>query len=365
MSEVAITKCQSYDLGAIGKALREIVSNSSFPDCEGKTILVKPNILSDARPEEGITTHPLVVEAVINLLKEKGAKKIYCGDSPGLQGPSFKGRNCGIYDVCMRTGAEWCDFTLSPNRKRIGGHWLPICSALDGIDFSISVCKAKTHQLMYMTGAVKNCFGLIPSLGKSPCHVKAPSREAFASLLCAIFEEAKCAYAISDAIIGMEGAGPANGTLRNIGLLLGSDNAFDLDASLSVIMGYSPESIPVLKRGKELGKTDLEPMYTLLDAKGLVIPDFKRIDIEKSKGFFKSLVLPFLFRPFERMKAKRRPTPKFLSEKCILCLRCVEICPAKALAKKDGRIALDASLCVRCYCCHEMCPKGAIEITAN
>ena len=56
-----------------------------------------------------------------------------------------------------------------------------------------------------------------------------------------------------------------------------------------------------------------------------------------------------------------------MDEKCIRCLRCANICPAKALTLKeetDGtkHIVCDYSRCIRCYCCHEMCPVDAITV---
>ena len=47
---------------------------------------------------------------------------------------------------------------------------------------------------------------------------------------------------------------------------------------------------------------------------------------------------------------------------CIRCAKCVNVCPAKALEMKGGRIHISRRKCIRCYCCHEMCPFDAIKI---
>ncbi|MGN0906051.1 MAG: DUF362 domain-containing protein, partial [Bullifex sp.] len=73
MSKVAIAKCGQYDGEKVYEALRLIASSSDFPAVEGKRVLLKPNVLSDSRPELGITTNPVVVEELIRLVKEKGA----------------------------------------------------------------------------------------------------------------------------------------------------------------------------------------------------------------------------------------------------------------------------------------------------
>ena len=59
------------------KALRA----SPLPEMRGKRILIKPNAARLARPGQGITTHPLVVKAIIDHLKEIGVKEMAIGES--------------------------------------------------------------------------------------------------------------------------------------------------------------------------------------------------------------------------------------------------------------------------------------------
>ena len=358
MNRVAIARCENYEEDSVASALKDVLDASAFPDCRGKTILVKPNILSDSRPEAGITTHPSVVEALIRECFRRGAAKVYAGDSPGLHTPVFKGRNCGIAGVCERTGAIWVDFTQDTRTYRLeGGIKVQLPAILDEVDFTISAAKFKTHQLMYTTGAVKNMFGLMPGLTKSPTHLRYPSRSAFASFINRLFKVSKVEYAILDAVIGMEGPGPANGTLRYVGYLIGGRNAYLVDTAEAVIMGYAPKDIPILQSAG----TTLKPQYSILHAEDLVIKDFRKIEVEKPKGLFSSLVLPFLTRSHDRKETKKRPAPQFEADKCIHCLRCVQICPAKALVH-DGDIRIDTAVCIRCYCCAEMCPADAIKV---
>ncbi len=79
---VAITECRTYDFSSVSSAIEKIIANSDFPDVDGKTVLLKPNILSDAKPEDGITTNPVIVEAMIQILKSRNASRIIVGDSP-------------------------------------------------------------------------------------------------------------------------------------------------------------------------------------------------------------------------------------------------------------------------------------------
>ncbi|MDR3166710.1 MAG: DUF362 domain-containing protein, partial [Treponema sp.] len=140
------------------------------PEVGGKTVLLKPNIVMDASPEKAVTTHPAFLEAVIRLVWEGGASRILVGDSPGLQGPNFSGKVSGLGDVTRKMGAEWVDFTRGKKELPCPGgravRQFTLAGVLAEADYLISLPKLKTHQLMFFTGALKNLFGLVPSLAK-------------------------------------------------------------------------------------------------------------------------------------------------------------------------------------------------------
>ena len=366
MTSVSITKCDSYSAEEVRNAVYKVCDTSLFPDVKGKIVLLKPNILSDSEPSDGITTNPQVLRQVIRYCKEKGASEIHVGDSPGMQGSNFKPVKSGIYAVCIEEGAIWTDFTKNPVVKTLEAvdTKLPIAAITDEADVIIGICKMKNHQLMYVTGAVKNFFGTVPNLNKSQCHLKFQSRESFAKMLVALHETVKPDFSIMDAVVGMEGPGPANGTPRKIGLILGSDNDFALDQAQAIIMGYDPGSIPVLAEAKKQHLIPEEIKYPVLEPQDLIIQDFVRIPYRNKTQFFSKLILPFFTRWLEKKKQKKEQKPEFDKEKCIHCLKCVNICPGHALTfdKENKCIVPDYSKCIRCYCCHEMCPVAAIEV---
>ncbi len=369
---VAIKSCASYEMSVLYDVIKEICTKANMPDVLGKSILIKPNILSDARPEAGITTHPAVVRAMVRLLKEKGATEIFIGDSPGLHKPSFSARNCGIQAVCEEEGATWCDFTESPVVKKLDGLSLklPMASIVDKVDMVFSLCKFKTHTLMYATGATKNLFGTIPSTNKALCHAKFPSRQSFAKVIIGIHETIKPDFCIMDGIIGMEGAGPANGTPRALNLLFASNSCIAMDVAEATVMGYRIEDMPILMEAKRRRILPSSIDYLLLDAKDLVIDDFERIEIRRT-NLFKALLLPYLTSRMQKRQQRKEPEPVFNDEKCIRCQRCINICPQKALSLvtmdngASKHVVCDLNRCIRCYCCHEMCPVNAITVAGK
>lgn len=369
---VAIANCENYNPQTLYETIAQVARKAQMPNVEGKTVLLKPNILSDAKPQDCITTHPEFVRAVIKYLKDCGAKEIYVGDSPGLQSPSFEAKQCGIKDICDEEGAIWVDFTVNPVQKEINGTGkkLLMANIIDKVDMVFSLAKFKTHELMYTTGAVKNLFGTIPGLHKSACHVKCPSRESFARLIVGIYETVKPSFSFMDAVIGMEGAGPANGNPRTLGFVLGSCNGIAVDLAQAVIMGYDPKEIPILREASRRHILPTNVVYPILNANEIVVKDFDIIPIREKTKFVKSLILPFLTRGIQKKIQSKQPAPVFNKDKCIRCLKCVNICPAHALSlsgddtqnRKDRYIIADYSKCIRCYCCHEMCPVNAISM---
>jgi len=53
--------------------------------------------------------------------------------------------------------------------------------------------------------------------------------------------------------------------------------------------------------------------------------------------------------------------PEINHKKCILCKKCVLICPKDILAVDDNRIVINAEECMLCSHCYDICPSDAIS----
>lgn len=50
-----------------------------------------------------------------------------------------------------------------------------------------------------------------------------------------------------------------------------------------------------------------------------------------------------------------------ITEECIECGSCVEVCPEEAIMEHDeGGYYIDTDLCIECLSCLDECPSGAI-----
>lgn len=368
-NKVSIKKCFEYDLEKVYTAvLNSVEEAGDFPDVEGKTVLLKPNLLYPVPPEKAVTTHPAVVDAVIRFVKSRNPRRIIVGDSPGVAPMDSAGKKSGIKDIVLKHNVEWIDFTdptLMEYKSGIKQKQFFPAEIVTECDVIISIPKLKTHEMMYYTGAMKNLFGTIPGLNKSRFHFNYPEKEDFAAMIVDLNGALKADYAIMDAIVAMEGPGPGSGYPKKVGLILASSNLLALDITAADLIGYDPMSVPVLKIALETGlwlesAKDIEVCGE--DPENVRPPGFLKVKVLKDTGFIKKILPVSIYRMIKNIYV---PRPFFSRKKCIGCGKCVEICPPDALILKGVNkkyISIDYEKCIRCYCCHEVCPVNAIRI---
>ena len=122
-------------------------------------------------------------------------------------------------------------------------------------------------------------------------------------------------------------------------------------------------NIPVIdvKNGEKLNKK-IEKANKKLDK---VCNDINN-KIIKKRGFnkFSEFVGAKLQRNgFERMEEKVK-NPVSVNDDCILCLRCVKVCPMNNLFLNNGKIE-QREICTLCDRCMNKCPKKAITVLSH
>ena len=367
MKRLVIKKVDSYDVEKIKKtiltSLEDLGGIDRFIKKDMK-IALKPNLVMKKSPDHAVTTHPSIVQAIGEIIKDQGAKAILI-ESPG--GPFNKLRLKNNYDMtgmseaCKKAGIE-LNYDLETvqikNQEALFMKNLTIVEAFERVDAIINLPKLKTHGQMVYTGAVKNMFGIVPGIIKTEHHFRSPSYDDFADLIIDIFISRKPILNIMDAIEAMEGAGPAAGDVKKLDALIISDDAFFLDYFTCKIIELIRDDVPVLRQAVKRGylKTDLDKEETKLVERfkchGFKIPsrdnpkviDFS--DHTPSGKFIKLL----------------KPKPVFDHKKCVLCGDCIRSCPANVLSEKKKKIFVDLAVCIRCYCCQELCPERAVKI---
>lgn len=364
--KVGIYSCQTYDVKLIEEILeRALQDNTEWLKeiKQGTTVFLKLNLLLKKKPEEAVTTHPALVEAVVRVLQKRGARVII-GDSPG--GPYIETRLRNIYrvsglkSVADKTGAELNEDVGEVQVAFPEGEVsksFPLMAPLISADFVISLPKLKTHMMTKYTGAVKNLFGTIPGLKKVDYHLKMPKLQNFCDMLIDLALCIKPVLHIMDAVWGMEGNGPSGGNPRKIGAVLISQDPFALDVAALSLVGIEPLTVPTVERAK------LRGLPASLDEFELVGDS---LDNLKIRGFLTPKISGNVNFPVpEFINRFLRPKPVFIKEKCRLCGECVQNCPPKALVLGKNIPEVNLALCIRCFCCQELCPHRAVVIKRN
>ncbi|MGZ4938673.1 MAG: DUF362 domain-containing protein, partial [Halobacteriota archaeon] len=182
----------------------------------------------------------------------------------------------------------------------------------------------------------------------------------FAELLLDLYETYPPTLTVMDAIVGMEGEGPSNGTPRDIGLILASTSGTALDYVATTLANFDPLTVPTVKVAHErgIGPGSLEEVTVCGEAvEPLIMRDFRKTTTGKwwmQEGTF----LTKFLRPL--MAAK----PYVDASVCKKCGECAKDCPPKAMQFIKGSVPrVDYHKCIRCYCCQELCPQGAVSVS--
>ena len=380
---VSLVRCETYEYSEVRKALEKSLSfidGLEFVKA-GMKIGIKANLVTGIAPDKAVTTHPILIKCLCEMLTEKGAT-VVIGDSPGgLYTPAFvKGiyKTCGLLELendkvslnedFSVKDAEFPDAVSIKNFIYTG--WLDSCDAI------INISKLKTHAMMGMSCAVKNMFGTIPGTTKPEYHMRFPVESAFANVMVDLNEFFKPALYIVDGIDGMEGNGPTAGEKRHVGVVLASVKPYALDMACADIIGMSMNDVATIgaayERGlgpKEIGEVEMKGDITLSDVK---VADFKRATEHQSITFEGNGIFNSIKALGVKLAFSSKPLVK--RDECIGCKKCFETCPAKAITMvtaankvgRDGKIPqIDRSKCIKCFCCQEFCPVGAMKVKNN
>ncbi len=369
--DVSIVPCGEYDNAQVESALRAVLEPIRGLDFvqPGMTVGVKVNLVTAMKPETAATVHPTVVCALVRLLRERGAE-VVLGDSPGgiYSAPYLK----VVYDVCGMRQAEAFGAKLNADFSQTEGDvpdaaqakHFPYTAWLGKVDAIIDLCKLKTHGMMGLTCAVKNFFGSIPGTQKPEFHYRYPRAADFANVLVDLYEYSKPQLCICDAVIGMEGNGPTQGTPRKIGCLLASRNGHALDAVAAGLIGLQIQDVPTLHAAAERGllAKDTEDITVFGDRARFTIPDYKTVPAQSSV-FFRVFGDGIPGKIADYFAARvLTPFPKLDPQACIGCGKCAQTCPAKAITMRKKKPQINRRICIHCFCCQEFCPKGAMKV---
>ena len=369
---VSIVECKNYDAAQVREALIRLLEPLGGLDwvTPGMKVGIKANLITMMRPEAAGTTHPALLCALVELLREKGAQ-VTLGDSPGgIYTAVYLDRvyaATGMKEV-ERAGALLNhDFSVKEATfdEAVAAKTFTYTGWLDQMDAIINFCKLKTHGMMSMSCAAKNMFGTVPGTVKPEYHYRFPDPRQFAHMIVDLNDYFKPRLNLVDAVVGMEGNGPTAGTPRPVGLLLASENPHECDRIGAALIGLTPDRVPTLQAAIERGYVaeNADQIQVIgTDWHTKVIPDYRLVERAKSlrfnresETFFGRISAGFLDKALASV-------PQLHPKECVGCKECYKVCPAHAIHMENNKPVIHRKACIRCFCCQEFCPKGALKV---
>ena len=213
-------------------------------------VLIKPNYVAAKPPNTGITTDSILVESLIELVKELGVKEITVGEG-GAWDTDKAFDVVGIRDVVARQKIrlvnlntdERCTIKIPKAKflKEVG-----IAKTVLESTSIINVPKLKVHHMALVTLSMKNLMGFILPKNIMHEHINQKIVE-----LASIFVD-KVKINLVDGLVGSEVDEVDRKPVKMDVVVAGRDMVAT-DAVSAAIMGISPEKVRYLKIAEEQG----------------------------------------------------------------------------------------------------------------
>jgi len=219
----------------------------------GDIVVVKPNIAWNRTPEQAANTNPAVVEAVVELCLNAGAKKVKVFDRTVNQ-PQITYRRSGIAEAVRRAGGSISYVnerrfkeTAIPQGVLLKS-WSMYTEALDA-DVFINVPIAKHHSTSRLTMAMKNIMGILGG-DRGDLHPNIDQK------LADLNTRIKSDLIILDAYRILTANGPNGGTLRDVkkvGQVIVGTDPVAVDSYGATLFGLRGEDLGFVRIGHQMG----------------------------------------------------------------------------------------------------------------
>jgi uncharacterized protein (DUF362 family) len=243
---------EGYSVKELAKRVFDAAGGLNKFISQGDVVVIKPNVSWARRPDLAATTNPELLQGVIELCYESGAKKVRIADNT-----INDARRCfaitGAGMVAKKTDADLIHPRSSlMKRMKINGERLdvwPVFVPLVEADKVINLPVAKSHSTSILTLGMKNWMGAVGGR-RYVLH------QAIHQTIVDLAQFFTPTLVLIDATKIMIRNGPSGGSLSDVAtkdtLILSTDQVA-ADAKASMLFGYRPEDIGFIKLGQKWG----------------------------------------------------------------------------------------------------------------
>jgi uncharacterized protein (DUF362 family) len=241
-----------------------------------KKALIKVNFITTKTWDEGATTDPIMVEAIIKKLRDLPLEIFVVESDATMTNADKAFEVTGMKEMCQRNGVEFLNLRYQKDKVKIA---IPNCETLGSITVPrivresaiISAAKMKTHMSTKVTLGMKNMFGLLPDKLKMKYHAKGISK-----VIVDINTVIKPALTVIDGFVAMEGRGPTNGTPVKMDLIIAGKDVVATDATAARVMGFDPAEISHIRTAAQKGLGNIDNIEIVGSKLDDVVRVFKR-----------------------------------------------------------------------------------------
>ncbi|MGE5192669.1 MAG: DUF362 domain-containing protein [Deltaproteobacteria bacterium] len=253
-AQVFVARAETYDVDLVDilrRGLEEIGIGKRA--VQGKSVLLKPNLVEPTVAAPHVNTHPALVRAVAEVFRRCDAREVFVAEGQGhCRDTAFVLEQSGLERVLDDDKIDFVDLNYDdvfPATNRLGFTKLSklyLPQSLRRADFIVSLPKMKTHHWAGVTLSMKNFFGVMPGVcygwPKNVLHHAGIDQS-----ILDINATVRPHLAIVDGIVGMEGDGPIMGTPKPAHLIVMGTNLPAVDATCARLMGFDPLRIACLR----------------------------------------------------------------------------------------------------------------------
>jgi uncharacterized protein (DUF362 family) len=263
MSRVAVVKGER-GLEPVFKAIELIPFKEALVSFE--TVLVKPNLITSHTFETGITTDPIVVEAVIMKIKELDKKVIVVETEGGITSPDKAIHETGMMEVIERLGIEYVNMGKLKDKVELR---VTEPRAIQSFEVAriaiesaiITVPSMKTLHHTTITMGLKNMLGMLTTRNKYLMH-----RYGMKNVIYDICKTIPPTLSVIDGFYGKSGSGPWSGLPVKMDTIIASTDPVAADATAARCIGIDPFTIEHVRWLHEAGMGEIVDIEIIGDS---------------------------------------------------------------------------------------------------
>jgi uncharacterized protein (DUF362 family) len=258
MAKVAVVKGERR-LESVYRAIELIPYREALEPYD--TVLVKPNLITSHTYETGITTDPIVVEAIIRKVQDLGKRVVVVETEGGITSPDIAIHETGMMEAIERLGSEYVNMRKLNNKvelcveeprslKKFKVARIATESAI------ITVPSMKTLRSTIISMGLKNMFGMLTTQRKFIMH-----RHGMDKVIYDICKTLPPTLSIIDGFYGKSGGGPWSGEAVKMGTIIAGNDPVAVDSTAARCIGIDPMTIDHVRWLNEAGIgeiTDIE-----------------------------------------------------------------------------------------------------------